>query len=147
MAELPALGVSVGRIVDGKSADAPISVELANSTCGPVEARSIVEIGGTDVGREVLVAFEEGDTGRPVVLGFVADPRQTTKTAPTLEGPISVEADGERVTIDAKKEIVLRCGKATITLTRTGKVLIRGAYLLSRSSGVNRIKGGSIQLN
>ena len=30
---------------------------------------------------------------------------------------------------------------------RAGKVLIRGAYLLSRSSGVNRIKGGSVQIN
>jgi hypothetical protein len=42
---------------------------------------------------------------------------------------------------------VLRCGKASITLTSAGKVLIRGTYVLSRSSGVNKIKGGSIQLN
>jgi len=55
-----------------------------------------------------------------------------------------VRVDGERVVFDAKKEIVLRCGKASITLTRAGKVLIRGAYLLNRSSGVNRIKGGSV---
>ena len=32
-------------------------------------------------------------------------------------------------------------------LTRAGKVLIQGAYLLSRSTGVNRIKGGSVQIN
>ena len=44
-------------------------------------------------------------------------------------------------------EIELRCGKASLILTRAGKVLIRGAYLLSRSSGVNRIKGGSVQIN
>ena len=47
----------------------------------------------------------------------------------------------------AESEIVLRCGEASITLTRAGKVLIRGTYLLSRSSGVNRIKGGSVQIN
>jgi hypothetical protein len=41
----------------------------------------------------------------------------------------------------------LQCGKASITLTRAGKVLINGAYVSSRSSGVNRLKGGSIQLN
>jgi hypothetical protein len=41
----------------------------------------------------------------------------------------------------------LRCGKSSITLTRAGKVLIEGEYISSRSSGVNRIKGGSIQLN
>jgi hypothetical protein len=45
------------------------------------------------------------------------------------------------------KEIVLRCGKASITLTRAGKIIIRGAYLLNRSSGVNKIKGASVQIN
>ena len=43
--------------------------------------------------------------------------------------------------------LVLRCGKASITLTRAGKVLIRGEYIFSRSTGVNKMKGGSIQLN
>jgi hypothetical protein len=60
---------------------------------------------------------------------------------------MDAEVDGERLVFTAKKEIVLRCGKASITLTRAGKVLIRGIYLLSRSSGVNRIKGGSVQIN
>ena len=58
-----------------------------------------------------------------------------------------VEADGERLVVDARDQLVLRCGKASITLTKAGKVLIQGTYLSSRSSGVNRIKGGSVQLN
>ncbi len=49
--------------------------------------------------------------------------------------------------VNAKEQLVLRCGKASITLTRAGKILIKGSYVLSRSSGVNRIKGGSVQLN
>ncbi len=36
-------------------------------------------------------------------------------------------ADGERLVLTAEKEIVLECGKASITLTRAGKILIRGA--------------------
>ncbi|MEP7119602.1 MAG: hypothetical protein ABJE95_01785, partial [Byssovorax sp.] len=36
---------------------------------------------------------------------------------------------------------------SSITLTRAGKILIRGAYVLTRSSGVNRIQGGSVQIN
>jgi hypothetical protein len=62
-------------------------------------------------------------------------------------GQVEVDADGERMIVSAKEELVLRCGKASITLTKAGKVLIKGSYLLSRSSGVNRIKGGSVQLN
>jgi hypothetical protein len=42
---------------------------------------------------------------------------------------------------------VLQCGKASITLTKAGKVLIQGSYVSSRSTGVNRVKGGSVQLN
>ncbi len=43
--------------------------------------------------------------------------------------------------VSAKDELVLRCGKASITLTRAGKVLIQGSYVSSRSTGVNRVKG------
>jgi hypothetical protein len=62
-------------------------------------------------------------------------------------GQVEITADGERMLVTAKDQLVLRCGKASITLTKAGKVLIEGAYVSSRSSGVNRIKGGSVQLN
>ena len=55
--------------------------------------------------------------------------------------------DDERLVLSAQREVTIQCGKASITLTRAGKVLIRGEYLLSRSSGVNRIKGASVQIN
>lgn len=55
--------------------------------------------------------------------------------------------DGDKVVIEGKEEIVLKCGEASITLTKAGKILIRGKYLLNRSSGVNRILGGSVQVN
>jgi hypothetical protein len=58
-----------------------------------------------------------------------------------------ITIDGKTLTFDADEQIVLRCGKASITLTKAGKIIIRGAYLLNRSSGVNRIKGGSVQIN
>jgi len=101
--------------------------------------------------QEVLLAFENNDPGLPIVLDSLCNDanQQTGSEAIALqtEDLDEIFVDGRRVTFDAKEEIVLRCGKASITLTRAGKVLIRGAYLLSRSSGVNRIKGGSVQIN
>ena len=47
----------------------------------------------------------------------------------------------------ASREIVLQCGRASIVLTRAGKVLVRGAYLSLRSSGMHRITGASVQIN
>jgi hypothetical protein len=43
--------------------------------------------------------------------------------------------------------VVLRCGKASITLTKAGKIIIDGAYVSHRSSGVLRLRGGSVQIN
>jgi len=49
--------------------------------------------------------------------------------------------------ISAEREIVLRSGAASLTLTQAGKVILAGEYVLSRSRGVNKIKGGSVQIN
>ena len=59
----------------------------------------------------------------------------------------TVRVDGRRVVLEGQEEVVLKCGEASVTLTRNGKVVIRGKYLLSRSSGVNRILGGSVHVN
>jgi hypothetical protein len=88
-------------------------------------------------------------------MGFIHEPMSVSAEAPEEEAPTEASGvegaearvDGDRVVLSAEKEIVLQCGKASITLTRAGKILIRGAYLLARSSGVNRIQGGSVQIN
>ena len=90
--------------------------------------------------------FEDGDPLRPIVMGVL---RQNDEGWPLQEPPGQVEcdADGQRMIVSAREQLVLRCGKASLTLTKVGKVLIEGTYVLSRSSGVNRVKGGSVQLN
>jgi hypothetical protein len=98
-----------------------------------------VILGKEKIGREIALMFEKGDPQKPIIMGLIHQPEDLQ--------PVVAEVDGERKTLMAKKEIVLRCGKASITLTRAGKVIIRGTYLLNRSSGVNKIKGGSVQIN
>jgi hypothetical protein len=124
---------------------------------GPLPARSTVALGSQDAGAEAVLVFEGGDQRKPIVLGVLKpEPAGARQNEPRpAEGEaeaagaeqLDAQIDGRRVVLTAEREIVLRCGKASITLTRAGKILIRGAYLLSRSSGVNKIKGGSVQIN
>jgi hypothetical protein len=110
-----------------------------------VRARSIVDLHGAHIGNSVALMFDGGDAERPIVMGLLRD----TAGWPLAEEPdqVQVDADGQRLVVTAKEQLVLRCGKASITLTKAGKVLIEGTYVLNRSSGVNRVKGGSVQLN
>jgi len=138
-------GVVCGVISEFDPATGTIYIVLPRlSMLEPMVARSTVALSQSDVGKEVLVAFEAGAARVPYIIGLLWPQEQHP---PAEQLPLEAKVDGERVVLEAQKEIVLKCGKASITLTRAGKVLIRGAYVLSRSSGVNRVKGGSVQIN
>jgi hypothetical protein len=107
-------------------------------------ARSAVDLRAEHIGHSVVLTFEGRDPDRPVVIGVV---RSNLSGSPTQGVTLQVDVDGERMVVCAARQLVLRCGKASITLTSAGKVLIDGSYVLTRSTGVNRIKGGSVQLN
>jgi len=68
-------------------------------------------------------------------------------TNPSDEAIKDFLLDGKRVVFEGKEEIVLKCGDASITLTKAGKILIRGKFISNRSSGVNRLLGAAIQIN
>jgi hypothetical protein len=108
-------------------------------------ARTVIDLHGAHIGCNVVLMFEAADPGRPIVMGVLREGGAwPLDDAP---GQVEVDVDGERLIVSAKEQLVLRCGEASITLTKAGKVLICGNYVLSRSSGVNRVKGGSVQLN
>lgn len=145
-------GVVIGTLAGTDEQGRPLVDFPGNRGRRPMAACTTASLDEQDVGREVALMFEQGDSGKPVLLGVIQAPQpaqapaaaeQPGEMAPSLDA----EVDGRRVVLTADQEIVLRCGKASITLTRAGKILVRGAYLLSRSSGVNRIKGGSVQIN
>jgi hypothetical protein len=141
-------GVVIGTLVGFDAAGEPRVAFPGAPSGGGVAARSTVELGEADLECEVALLFERGDPRRPMVMGRLHQPARPPAAA--IEVPragAEVCADGRRVVFSAEEEIVLQCGQASITLTRAGKILIRGAYLLARASGVNRIQGGSVQIN
>lgn len=137
-------GVVIGRLVEISERGAPLVRLPADGGENLRPARSVLTIDRRWLGAEVVLTFENGNREQPIILGLLS-PNDATPL-PTATS-LMVTADDDRLELTADREIVLRCGKASITLTRAGKVLIRGDYVLSRSSGVNRIKGGSVQIN
>jgi hypothetical protein len=110
-----------------------------------VPARSTVELQGSQIGKHVLLLFESNENGDPIVIGVL---REAGGWPPGAQpAHVEVQADGDRVIVSAKKQLVLCCGRASITLTQEGKVLIDGTYVSSRSSGLHRIRGGAVQIN
>ena len=49
--------------------------------------------------------------------------------------------------VATRQGAVLMCGKASVTLRRNGKVVIRGTYVETHSDGTNRVKGGQVRIN
>jgi hypothetical protein len=118
---------------------------------GPLSARSVVDLPAS-VGAEgvpVLLVFEGERSDQPIIVGVLRSPagKVEPQAAPSEAAPREALIDGKRVVLSAADEIVLRCGKASIALRRNGRVVIRGAYVETRAEGVNRVKGGSVQIN
>ena len=135
-------GVVIGALV-GFADGAPLVDFPGNEHDSPIRARTTVVLGNDDLGREVALLFEAADPTRPVLIGPILHQGQDTGR----ERKLKLRRDSEHVELTADREIVLKCGNASITLTRAGKVLIRGAYVSSHSTGVNKIKGGAVQIN
>jgi hypothetical protein len=139
-------GVLVGRLVAFKDdGTVPLVTYVGQIGSAALAARSTLDLHGLHVGRDVVLMFEHGDPVRPVIMGCLHDPH--ARSLPEQPGQVEIDVDGSRLVVTAKEQLVLRCGKASITLTREGKVLFHGTYVSNRSTGVLRLKGGSVQIN
>jgi Domain of unknown function (DUF6484) len=144
--------VYTGTLVGLTTSGEPLVEFAANPSLTAVQARSCVELGWSDIGGGVVLAFEEGDVTKPLLMGCL---KGRTSGIPAGIGS-SVEArDSARVTclsgddlqVSAADSLTLRCGKASVTLTREGRVLINGVYVETRASGTNRLQGGAVRIN
>lgn len=145
-----------------------VQVDYPGNTRGPRVARVSAALDAEALVRaaeqrqQALLMFENGDPALPIIITLLATPSATphldavlgdTAEEPSEEAavelgpPEEAVVDGERVVFRGQKEIVLQCGRASITLRRDGKIVLRGADILTVASGVQRIKGGKVQIN
>jgi len=146
--------------------DGVLLVDFHGNRSGPLRARSTVAMDAATAieaalrRQEALLAFDCGDPSRPIVVGLVQAPLPTLIDLVLLDAPVTplpspsaqeeertAVLDGKRILLEGEDEVVLRCGEASITLRRNGKIVIRGAYVESHAAGTNRIKGGSVRIN
>ncbi len=151
--------------ITGLGPEGEALVEFAQNPSGHgLVAISTVAITRRHVGRSAALMFENGALDRPVIIGLIHSPLlemidNFELTVAETEGqsdqgsnaiaeiPDKALIDGKKVMLEGSEQIVLKCGESSITLTHEGKITIRGKYLLNRASGVNRILGGSVQVN
>ena len=154
---IPATQFRVGRIIQITPKGRPL-VDFPGNQLGPVEARvacaapsNLDEVNCREKGVPALLMFESGDIDYPIVVGLVQDtfqPPAPVQTA-TIEaqGPRQARVDGKVIVFDASEEISLRCGKSSVTMRKDGKVVVKGTHIVTRATGKNRIKGGSVTIN
>jgi uncharacterized protein DUF6484 len=136
------VGVLIGFQDDGRT---PLVIFPGQAGDAATPARTAQDLYRAHIGRDVVLVFENADPRRPIIVGCTR--RADGWGLGERPAQVEVDVDGERMIVSAREELVLQCGKASITLTKAGKVLIHGTYVSNRSSGVVRIKGGSVQLN
>lgn len=100
----------------------------------------------------VVLILDAAGGAAPILLGIVRE--APDRDAPTNHVELATRAVGARVTLDgtrleleAREEIVIRCGQGLIRIARDGTVVIRGRRLLSRSSEANVIRGATVKIN
>ncbi|MAR89386.1 MAG: DUF6484 domain-containing protein [Pseudomonadota bacterium] len=141
----PVYGVISGQFLGLNQQRQPLVVFPGQPGAAALPARTIVSLQAISFGAEVLLQFDQGDVSRPIILGIFQDPGTWPATAD--DQPLSLATDGKHLQIQAREQLELRCGEASITLTKAGKVFIKGNYLCSRATGTHSIRGGCVQIN
>ncbi len=113
-----------------------VLVDFPGNSLGPTAARTTTSAKaemlrkGNPAGREVLLIFENNDPELPVIIdtmySLIDEIVQPTSLDLEAGEPKEATIDGKRISFEAEEEIVLKCGKASITLTKAGKVMIKG---------------------
>ncbi len=147
---LPDTSPKVGRVVDVPQ-DGYLLVQYGDNE--PSRARMVSDLAGKSgeqlLGKEVILLFENNNPEKAIAIASLqpAGDFASALEAASRAKQVHARVDGETVLIKAEQKLELRVGKASIVIDSNGKITIRGANLLSRSTGPIRIKGGHVEIN
>jgi len=137
--------------------------------CGgsaPVMARCLATLAGNALadaasrGARISFVAAHGDPNSPIVIGITDDndlkvpvrnprapacPSQAHASDNTME--VRIDGEPKQLQVVANEELVLRCGRASITMLRNGQIFIEGTYVETYASETNRIKGAQVRIN
>ncbi len=104
------------------------------------------QTGQPAVGDAVLIWRASAETRLGIILGRIGPghaPRLKTDVMPEN----AEHSVPDELVIEARQSITLRVGDGSITIREDGKILIKGKDLVSHAKRLNRIRGGSVQIN
>ena len=160
--QLEPVSIVVGNLVDVNERGEPLVQFDQNPFPLAIPALSILNadqpIDPVDFPVKVTLMFDNGRLDQPIITGLVRstlllkdrsldESKIATSQTTSLDTELHTQVDGKKITLSAKDEIILKCGKSSILLRRDGKIVIKGADLISRSSSSNKIKGASVNIN
>jgi hypothetical protein len=113
-----------------------------------LSAQAIAESLHLSVSNEQIQALDKQSSEPASLLqemGFEENLNNDNNTNELLEN--NEEPEYDYLHIEAKQELILSCGESSIRMTADGVIEMRGNYISSDATALQRLRGGSVQVN
>ncbi len=96
--------------------------------------------------QRALVVRTSESPPRLILIGLVRE-RVSAAARDAAPGQLEVKVDGETLRLTADREIELRCGRASLILRQSGRVILKGTHVVTSSQGPLKVKGATVEIN
>jgi hypothetical protein len=104
---------------------------------------SAIRLAREDLGKQVVlqqsVSFDGGGETEWFLLGRLS--------AAPWEQDGEPSPGSEALELGLDRDLILRVGRATLTLTMAGTIALEGEYVVPDAAGTNRIRGATVEIN
>jgi len=97
------------------------------------------------IGTEVLLLASDDDDEIGYVLGALDGSGADTSASPSIA--VARDDDATVIRLSARQLLELTCGRASLIMNADGTVVLKGTTVVSRASGVNKIRGAAVRIN